>query len=203
MQLTTALSQIAELGLAIVAPSVARSRTEQPHYTPERADPPFELRHYDPQVVAEVTGTGDREGTADDLFPVLADYIFATHRDGPDIEMTTPVEQAPVTLTRTGDALSAAAYTLRFTMPSRWTLDTLPDPDDDRVRLRAIGPRRMAVLPFNGRAETELLRDKEAELRRWIEAEALVPRGPAEFAYYDPPVTPGPWKLNEVRVEVE
>jgi len=202
MQLTTALAQIADLGLSIVAPWVARARAEQPEYDVERTDGEIELRLYAPQLVAEVTGTGDRKGTADDLFPVLADYIFAAHRDGPDIEMTTPVEQAPVTLTQADDATTAQAWTLRFNMPSRWTLETLPNPADDRVRLRRIDPRRMAVLPFNGPAENKVIREKEPRLRRWIEAEGMTPIHHAEFAYYDPPVTPGPWKLNEVRIEV-
>lgn len=202
MQLTTALAQITDLGLSIVAPSVARARSEQPEYELERRDGAIELRQYAPQLVAEVTGTGDREGTADDLFPVLADYIFATHRAGPDIEMTTPVEQAPVTLTLAGDATTGNAHLLRFTMPSKWTLATLPDPADDRVVLREIPTRRMAVLPFNGAATDKVIREKEPELRRWIEAQGLEPKGHAEFAYYDPPITPGPWKLNEVRIEV-
>lgn len=203
MKLSSALEQALDLGLSVVAPARARAKSETPDYEVERGDGDFELRRYGPMIVAEATAPGERRDTANALFPKLARYIFAIGRDGEEIDMTTPVQHAPAGLDAGArDATEAPAYTLRFSMPSKWTMDTLPRPEDPCVTLRQMPPRRMAVLSFHGRAPDETIRELEPKLRGWLAGEGLRAVGVPEFAYYDPPVTPAPLKLNEIRVEV-
>ena len=55
--------------------------------------------------------------------------------------MTAPVAQS---------AGADAGWRIRFYMPSKWTMDGLPTPDDDRVALVAVPAEAVAVLRFSG-----------------------------------------------------
>jgi hypothetical protein len=54
---------------------------------------------------------------------------------------------APVTQTQT-----AGDWVVRFTMPSSYSLQTLPEPNDSKIRLRVTLPARFAVIRFSGLA---------------------------------------------------
>jgi hypothetical protein len=117
---------------------------EEPKFTLAIRDGPFEIRDYQAAVVAEVTVTGDRREAASKGFRLLAGYIFGGNRRHQSIAMTAPVAQeragqkiamtAPVTQTQ-----QDGAWVVRFTMPSAYSLETLPEPNDPRVHLRVRG----------------------------------------------------------------
>ncbi|MFO6463137.1 SOUL family heme-binding protein [Jannaschia sp. KMU-145] len=202
MKISTAFEQMLDLGLHIVAPATARARTESPAYEVLSTEGQFELRRYAGQIVAETTATGPKSEVEDDLFPRLAGFIFASERDGPEIDMTTPVQLAPEGISVADDPTGAGVYTMRFVMPAKWTIDTLPRPRDPRVSIREVPARRVAVLSFKGAATDEVLRSKAAALRAHVAEQGWTAEGAVEFASYDPPVTPAPFKLHEVRVAV-
>ena len=104
---------------------------------------------------------------------------------------------APVSQTRTGQA-----WTVRFTMPASWRLDTLPQPNDPRVRLHAVPPARMAVLRFSGRVDAAMAAARTQELMAQLQARRLRPVGPVSLAQYNPPWTLGFARRNEVMVEI-
>ena len=117
---------------------------------------PFQLRRYAPQLVACVTVTGDRDEATDEAFGQLARFIFASDREGEEINMTTPVTQAvrgadPM-VTMAGAGTAAGRYTVRFTMPAQWTRETLPEPANPDIAIEELPARRMAVVTFSGRA---------------------------------------------------
>ena len=206
MKLTTAIAQLGDAALSVVAPSVARSRTEQPRHDVLISEEPFQLRRYAPMLVAEITVAGDRSDAANTAFRPLADYIFATRREGPEIAMTTPVTQAaegadPM-MTVSGGGTAAGRYTVRFAMPREWTEDTLPAPTDPNIAIRGIPAREMAVVTFSGRATDEAVRDRAEELRGFMKRHDLIGDGTVEYAYYDPPMTPPPLRRNEVMMGV-
>lgn len=45
---------------------------------------------------------------------------------------------------------SPGKYTVQFFMPAKWTLDTLPKPNDERVILKQLPERKMFVLRYQG-----------------------------------------------------
>lgn len=107
----------------------------------------FEVRDYPALVVAEVTVEGEQKEAASKGFRLLAGYIFGANKKRQRIAMTAPVAQqaageniamtAPVAQTQG----AAGTWVVRFTMPSAWTLETLPVPNDARVTLRTCGFR--------------------------------------------------------------
>lgn len=184
-------------GIAAVGAAAAFAhyrQTEQPDYLVLRSEGDFALRDYPALVVAEVSNTGSREGASGASFRRLAAYIFAKDRPagGEKIAMTAPVLQDE---TRPGE------WRMRFVMPSKYTLDTLPPAPAD-ITLTQTPARRMAAVRFSGNASERDLALMEARLRDWMREQGLMPAGEAEFAFYDAPMIPGPLRRNEVLIPV-
>ena len=197
--------------LALMAMTVlagAAMAVEEPAFKQVLREGAFELRDYPALVVAEVTVTGDQKEAAGTGFRLLAGYIFGGNKRRERVAMTAPVIQqatsekiamtAPVAQTRG----SAGTWVIRFTMPRRWTLETLPVPDDARVNLRALQPTRLAVLTFSGRVQPGDIEAKSSELMALVASHKLRADGPVSLAQYNPPWTPGFMRRNEVMVEV-
>lgn len=178
---------------AIAAITQAR-QIEEPDYREVRSDGDFSLRDYPPLVVAEVSNAGSRERASGASFRRLAAYIFAQDRPagGEKIAMTAPVLQDE---TRPGE------WRMRFVMPSRYTLNTLPPAPDD-IDLTEVPARRMAAVRFSGSGEARDLALMEARLRDWMREAGLMPAGEAEYAFYNAPMVPGPLRRNEVLIPV-
>jgi DNA gyrase inhibitor GyrI len=187
----------AGLGLAAMGAAAVYAQyrnTEEPEFVAIRAEGDFELRDYPALVVAEVTSSGDRQRASGASFRRLAAYIFAQDRPqgGESIAMTAPVIQQ-----ETG----AGAWRMRFVMPSKYTLATLPPAPAD-ITLTEVPARRMAAVRFSGNGGSAELASREATLRRWLEDQGIVPAGEAEFAFYDAPMVPGRLRRNEVLIPV-
>lgn len=187
----------AGLGLAAVGATAVYAQyrqTEEPDFAVVRADADFELRDYPALVVAEVRHSGSRERASGASFRRLAAYIFAQDRPqgGERIAMTSPVLQ---------DETQPGEWRMRFVMPSKYTLDTLPPAPAD-IALTQVPARRMAAVRFSGNGSGRDLALMEARLRDWLTTQGLMPAGEAEFAFYDAPMVPGPLRRNEVLIPV-
>jgi hypothetical protein len=180
---------------------------EEPAFTAVLQEGAFEVRDYPALVVAEVTVSGDQKEAASKGFRLLAGYIFGGNKSKQSIAMTAPVAQAPasekiamtapVTQTRNADT-----WVVRFTMPSDWSMETLPEPDDPKVKLRVIPPSRFAVLKFSGLARHDDVAARTAELVKLADKHNLRVLGPASLAQYNPPWTPWFMRRNEVMIPV-
>jgi SOUL heme-binding protein len=179
---------------------------EEPAFSLIREDGAFEIRAYAPTIVAETTLAGEAVKARNAGFQPLADYIFAKDRKGGEIAMTAPVTQAPrqkiaMTAPVTQES-STAGWTIGFTMPASYTMDTLPAPADPAVRLVQQPARRMAVITYSGVAGDERMEAKRLELLDRVAEEGLSPVGEPVFAFYDPPWTLPFMRRNEVMIEV-
>ena len=182
---------------------------EEPAFKQVLREGNFELRDYPALVVAEVTVTGDQKEAANAGFRLLAGYIFGGNKRRQSIATTAPVAQqaasekiamtAPVAQMQT----STGTWVVRFTMPSAYTLQTLPVPNDARVELRNIEPARFAVLRFSGLARPDDVEAKSNELLAQVTSHRLRAVGSVSLAQYNPPWTLWFMRRNEVMVEVE
>lgn len=186
------------------APAMA---VEEPAFQTVLKDGAFEIRDYPELAVAEVTVIGEQKEAAQKGFRLLAAYIFGANRRKQGIAMTAPVAQeptnekiamtAPVTQTQT-----AGEWVVRFTMPSAYSLETLPEPSDARVRLRVTPSARFAVVRFSGLARPDDVATNTAELSAWMQNRHLRDAGPASLAQYNPPWTPWFMRRNEVMIPI-
>jgi SOUL heme-binding protein len=207
----------AALGIVVAAAigawAYVVSNVEQPKYSivskDAGLDSDIELRDYPALVVAEVTRRGDRNSAVRAGFGPLAAYIFAKDRAGDSVSMTAPVMQqreiiamtAPVTQTPTG--AEENTWAIRFVMPAKYTLETLPKAAGVDVRLLQIAPARRAAIRFSGVATDASIAANEAKLRQWLAAQNLEAISAATYAYYNDPFTPGPLRRNEVMIDVK
>ncbi len=203
------------LGLAAVGAVAAYAQyrnIEEPGFTLLREDRAFQLRDYPTLVVAEVTHSGTRREASGRSFQRLAAYIFAQDRPagGEAIAMTAPVLQdraatsEPIAMTAPVIEQETARdqWRMRFVMPAKYTLATLPPAPED-ITLTEIPSRRMATVRFNGLARPAEIATMERELARWVADQGLTPAGAFEYAFYDAPMVPGSMRRNEVMIEIK
>jgi effector-binding domain-containing protein len=196
------------LALAVTAWGVSPAMaTEEPAFTLVQKQGNFEIRDYAPVIVAEVTLQGGAERARNAGFQPLADYIFAKDRKGPQIAMTAPVTQAPreqiaMTAPVTQRADSASSWTVGFTMPAKYTMETLPAPVNPNVKLIPHPAKRMAVVRFSGTGSAGEMEQVRGDLMKQVATLGLTPVGAPVFAFYDPPWTLPFFRRNEVMVEL-
>lgn len=195
--------QVAEAALSIVG---VRAGTEEPHYLSTQITESVELRRYGPRVAAEVTIDGDEEAARNTGFRRLAGYIFgANHRDE-RIAMTAPVVQSGERIAMTAPVVQARdadnRWTIRFFMPSKWSLETLPAPDDSGISLIEVPAQSYAVLRFSGIAGRNAIATRTRELEDALRAHDVQATGPAAVWFFDPPWTLPFRRRNEIAIPV-
>jgi hypothetical protein len=195
-------------GLASAAtPSLADSDVEHARYSVVTSQGQIEIREYAPQIVAETTVAGERDEAIREGFRRLAGYIFGDNAPKQKIAMTAPVVQAPkgekIAMTAPVDqARTGEGWRVRFTMPAEYTMATLPQPNNEAVRLAEVPGKRMAAIRFSGVATEGDLAENERKLLDFTNEQGLTPKGAPHYAFYDPPWTL-PWnRRNEVMVEI-
>ena len=188
--------------------AMTASATEEPEFETVASDGRIEVRQYEPIIVAETEVSGDMRAASGSGFRVLADYIFGNNTARSEIAMTAPVTRtrstkidmtAPVTRSMSDDG----NWTVSFTMPSKWTMETLPVPNNPAVSIREVPGELLATIRFSGAGQMEAHRQKQAELEDWIAEHGYEITGPARYAGYDAPWKPSPLRRNEVLIPVE
>jgi hypothetical protein len=203
------------IGAALLLAGANAVAIEEPKYEVVKTYPGFELRRYAPFLVAETEVTGAFDVVGSQAFRILAGYIFGNNRAQEKMEMTAPVNQrsaagdsekmemtAPVTQRPKGGA-NADTFVLSFVMPSRYTLDTLPEPLDQRIRLREEPAKLMAVRRYTGRWTQSNYRESESLLLTAVRKAGLTPVAAPIYARYNSPFSLWFLRRNEVMVEVE
>ncbi len=220
MKFITLLGTAATALAVTLGPSRAADDIETPAFEVAVTGESAELRRYAPMIVAEVrVAATDTDAAGSMGFMPLANYIFGNNRPGEKIAMTAPVTTAPVTergslsggdgekIAMTAPVTTApvdeGAYTVRFMMPSQWTMDTLPAPADDRVALVQVPERHVVVAGFTGPKAQASIDAAERAIDAFVAANALTLAGPFTLAGYSAPRVPDPQKKWEVHREVE
>jgi hypothetical protein len=191
----------------IPLPAMARDRIEEPAFEVVSRHSEFELRRYAPRIEAVVVVRARNAREASNAgFRVLADYIFGNNLSREGIEMTAPVGRsqtiemtAPVGRSQRGDT-----WTISFTMPSKWTMKTLPRPVNERVELREVPQQHYVVSAFRGSPGERTVAEREKALRvAAAEAGLSVRSEPAIYNRFDPPWVPPILRRNELWVAVD
>jgi hypothetical protein len=196
--------QIAESALSIVG---IRSGTEEPPHTVQKLGDGVEVRRYETRIAAETTVTDDEEGARSAGFRRLAGYIFGGNGGETKIAMTAPVaQQKGIKIAMTAPVAQSAGsggdWVIRFFMPSKWTMEELPVPNDDRVRLVSVPPETVAVLRFSGDRAGKAVAERTEQLLNTLRAYGFEATGEPTAWFYDPPWTLPFLRRNEVAVPV-
>ncbi len=184
--------------------------TETPQYSVVQQDGDFEIRRYDPRIVADVLVEGDMDAATRQGFRTLARYIFGdnqlptlqpvtvTAEDSGKIAMTAPVSVEPVGSSQS--FATAREWRVEFTMPSQYTLTTLPKPNNPAIRIREIPSRSYAAVRYSGMNTEQRILDETRRLQDWISRQGLSVNGMPELARYNPPWTLPIFRRNEILI---
>ena len=199
------------LGSIMLMHAVAMA-TETPKYTVLIQDGTFEVREYAPRLVAEVSVSGDLDAASREGFRLLAGFIFGDNRvvsnplttvtpaESSKIAMTAPVTVEP---TEAGGSFSESrVWRIEFTMPSEYTLATLPKPNNPSIQIREVPIRTYAVVHYSGMNTVGRINDETQRLLDWTKARGLTIAGAPELARYNPPWTLPMFRRNEILIPV-
>ena len=182
--------------------------TEEAQYELVIKDSKFEIRDYAPHIIAETIVEGDFENAGDKAFNRLFRYISGDNRSRVKVDMTAPVSQESATekieMTAPVEQQGIEGkWTVSFTMPASYTLETLPVPDDPKITVRQIPAQRMAAVRYSGFwSEKNYLKYKQ-QLELWIHERGLAVVGLPIWARYNPPFTPWFLRRNEILIPVD
>lgn len=207
-EITRVSSQLLDAAGGIVG---VRHGTEEPAHTVQRLTHGVEIRCYGPRIAAETTVTAGEEAARSAGFRRLAGYIFGGNHDDMRIAMTAPVAQqsgggrgkkiamtAPVS-----QRAENGQWVIRFFMPAKKTMTSLPQPDNPAVRLVAVPAETVAVRKFSGSRSPHAVASQTADLLRTLRDRGLHPVGAPSAWFYDPPWTVPILRRNEIAVPVE
>ena len=168
-----------------MALTVSAHAIEQPKFTVLQTTDVFEIRKYEPYVVAEVVVAGPATDAGNNAFPLLAGYIFGKNKGERRFDMTAPVTQ-----------------TVQFMMPGAYTLATLPEPLDARVKLREIPEQTVAVIKYSGTWSQSNYDEHLGMLKKALTQANIATQGEPVYSRYNAPFTPWFMRTNEIWFKV-
>ena len=193
----------------LLIPASAAMALEEPEFDVLLTTKNYEIRRYEPYLIAEVDVDGSFKRAGNNAFRILAGYIFGDNRPGEKMQMTAPVESSEglrmnmtTPVTSTADA-AGDRFTYAFVMERKYTRDTLPAPNDPRIRIVERPARFVAVRRYSGGWGEDRYRDNEGALLQALQTDRVETIGEPVFARYNAPFTPWFLRRNEVMVEVD
>lgn len=186
---------------------------EEPKYTVSQKNDLYEIRDYDPYIVAQTTVTGAFDEMGRKAFGILFKYISGQNKKREKIQMTAPVIQENVEkqgekITMTApviqeiDHSNSKSATYSFVMPKEFDMKTLPVPLDARIKLVKIPKKTVAVRTYSGSWGEEKYKKNEAILLKALKDAGIKTKGNPSFARYNSPFSLWFLRRNEIMIEV-
>ena len=119
--------------------------------------------------------------------------VMDTAKVSESIAMTSPVMD---TVSNTGKHIVA------FTMPSKYTLENLPKPDNTNIRFRIVEKSQGAVLRYSWYATDRRVDDKKKLLSEFFTRDGYAMKSEMISAQYNPPLSFPLLRRNEVMVDI-
>ena len=152
----------------------------------------FELREYQPCVIAEVKVSAGYSSAASAAFGHLFQYISKGNKTSQKIAMTAPVISAQKSETATDE------WFISFVMPAGSSFGDLPDPNDPQVILRELGTEMCIAMSFRGKATEAIAERKIQQLRALAAQEDIALSDETRICRFDPPFKPAFLQYNEI-----
>jgi hypothetical protein len=184
--------------------------TEEPEFNLILKNGNFEIREYNPKILAQVIVMGDFDDASSKGFRLLADYIFGNNQsvDGNSkVEMTAPVIVEPMSkvIEVTAPVLTERGnkeWIVSFVMPKEHTLDTLPKPNNKNVKITSLPLEKYAIIVFSGLIRESNYNEQVKLLNNFINNKNLIALGLPQIARYNPPWTLPFFRRNELMIKI-
>ena len=184
--------------------------TNEPEFKLTFKDDNFEIREYEPKILAQVTVKGNFNNASSKGFKVLADYIFGNNIsiDGNSkIDMTAPViaETASKKIEMTAPVIaegSDSEWLISFVMPKEYSLKTLPKPNNKNITITSLPKEKYAVIVFSGLVRESNYNEQIKLLNDFIISKNLKIIDQVQIARYNPPWTLPFFRRNELMIRI-
>ncbi|MGI9291544.1 MAG: SOUL family heme-binding protein [Gammaproteobacteria bacterium] len=183
---------------------------EKPEYTVVYKEGDVEYRQYEPYLVAEtvISNSDNYKDAGNEGFRRLFRYITGNNSSSSEVAMTAPVQQTPqsekIAMTApVQSSESASGWTVAFMLPTKYTLDSAPVPLDERIQVRRVPGRTMAVIRYSGRWTESNYAKRSKQLMKTLEKKDVTAISEFESALYNAPYVPPFMRRNEVMVQVD
>jgi hypothetical protein len=182
---------------------------QTPAYTVKEKLSDYEIRLYEPYIVAETLQKGGQKESLSSGFNELFQYISGNNVSRSKVKMTSPVFQSgenegqkiPMTapVIKEGDPGSSM---IAFVMPPGSKIEELPQPKSAGVKLRVVPARTVAVITFSGYASYDAIKENTNKLLSALKRDGKIALSAEQTAFYNPPWTPPFMRRNEIMVEI-
>ncbi len=166
-----------------------------------------EIREYPARLVAEVEVEGTGEGSANEAFRILAAFIFGKNQSKNKIDMTVPVTarlaSEKIAMTTPVTTSGAKSIKMQFYMPRKYSIESLPEPKDGRIKIFVQASAKYAVLKFSGPSSDRNMKLHESKLFDLLRAKSIETEKIPLRAVYNPPWTLPFLRRNEIWVEMK
>ncbi len=193
------------LSVLFAASLFACASAPEPAYRVIARHAGYEVREYDPYLVARTEVRGNFDKALNAGFRRLFDFISGDNTRREPVEMTAPVIQEPAgrpeKVSMTAPVLHeerSGIHVVSFIMPRKYTLQTIPRPNNPAVTIVEVPGRKAAVLRYSGYAGESKVRIKAAALLAMLERDGYRSAEPWLSARYDPPWTLPFLRRNEI-----
>ena len=184
--------------------------TNEPEFKLTFKDNNYEIREYEPKILAQVTVKGNFNNASSKGFKVLADYIFGNNIsiDGNSkIDMTAPViaETASKKIEMTAPVIaegSDSEWLISFVMPKEYSLKTLPKPNNKNITITSLPKEKYAVIVFSGLVRESNYNEQIKLLNDFIISKNLKIIDQVQIARYNPPWTLPFFRRNELMIRI-
>lgn len=156
-------------------------------------DGDFEIRKYSPFILASISVIGDFEYARQEAFLKLSSYIFGRNKDKKKLHFIVPILYEKV----------LNGWTTSFILPIKYSLTTVPTPEDKNIHLHKFAERLVATLRYSGANSEAKIEEQTASLLNWInQKKTYSPAGEIQYAQYDGASTIPFLRKHEIHVEV-
>ena len=187
---------------------LAIKNLEEPKYTILSKTNGYEVRQYSNYIVAEVEVWWSQTQALNNGFRLLAGYIFGGNTSNTSISMTAPVAESQSTQIAMTVPVSNTLgeweiRKVQFSMPSKYTLETLPKPNNDKVTLKTLDWYKAAVLRYSFYATESRVGKMKLKLINLLEKDWVEIAWDIVSAQYNPPFSFPALRRNEIIIPIK
>ncbi|MDC0357391.1 heme-binding protein [Oligoflexia bacterium] len=164
------------------------SKYESPNYQEVLKEGEFELRSYAPALIASTAHSSENSG-----FRKIFRFISGDNSGQDKISMTVPVRMS----------VDDNKPSMAFFMPSKYSAETIPQPNNNEVKVGEFSGGQFAAHRFTGTSDESKVEQKIERLVKWATEKGYTATDERYLDRYDPPWTFWFMKTNEILVRVE
>jgi hypothetical protein len=158
--------------------AMASAKTKAQPYRVVKTEKEYEIRHYPSATLATITMVAKSyKELASPGFKKLASFIFGGNQSKTSIAMTSPVHMD----------INASKSSMSFVMPSEYTKDNLPKPNDSSITIETTPEECVAAIRFGGYADDAVIKTCASKLENALQHDGVKYFGNFRFLGYNAP----------------